>query len=162
LSSCGKAAATEDNVSWIDERLEEKRLWEEHKQIAFVKAGSLFQALWDEIARCATEAAQKGIPAATSTSAGNHLVYLPPKAGVARKEIALTLAKDRTSIAITGSAVKKLEIALSQGDSVCLKYDGKQISVPDAAILLLDPLFFEGLPARPAGGPPPPDPDFIR
>jgi precorrin-2 methylase len=151
-------------VSWIDDRIEEKRLLEEHKQVAFVKAGSLFQALWDEIARCATEAAQKGIPAATSMAAGTHVVYLssPPKAGAARKEIALTLAKDRTSIVITGSAVKKLEIALSQGDSVCLKHDGKQISVPEAAILLLDPFLFEGLPARPAGGPPPPDPDFIR
>jgi hypothetical protein len=141
----------EDKVSWIDERLEEKRLWEERKQIAFVKAGSLFEALWDEIARCATEAAQKGIPAATSMAAGNHVVYLsspPTKAGVARKEITLTLAKDRTSIAIAGSAVKKLEIALSHGDSVCLKHDGNEITVSDAAILLLDPLFFEGLPAR--------------
>jgi len=141
-------------VSWIDERIEEKRRLEERKQIVLVKAGSLFAALWNEIARCVTEAAQKGIPAAISVAAGNHVVYVPSKGGAfARKEITLSLPKDRTSIAIAGSPVRKLDIDRSEGDGdgVGLKRDGKQISIPDAAVLLLDPLIFADLPAHDVG-----------
>jgi len=143
--------------------MEEERLLEERKQIVFVKAGALFEALWNEIVRCVAEAARKKVPVATSIMAGNRLVYVSPSkmTGPVRKEIALSLAKDRTCIAIAGSPVRKLEIDKSESNSVYLKRDGKQISIPDAAIQLLDPLLFGNLPARLEGFSPP-DPDFIR
>jgi len=133
-------------MTWIDERARERKQLEANRQLVFSQADKVFEALWNEIDICIEWAKENRLPVDTNGSPRDRLVLMTGK--TERKELRLTLSKDRHSILVKGSpAITKLMIDVCDGRIVCLKHNDKKIDPPDAAILVLDRFLFPDLPA---------------
>lgn len=138
-------------MSWIDEGLNRKKTADASRDKISANAQNLYETLWKEISRCMNEAKSKGIPTFADHQPGptsyDRGVGLPgpPRHGQSSshaKMLRVILSDDKHTIEITGDS-KPLTLELDLcNDEPCLKHDGKTVSIPEAAQLILEPFFF--------------------
>lgn len=112
------------------------------------RAESVYGALWQEMNRWITEAQQRGIDVQTNGSPYEKSIMLPvrsnpPQALAGSRTLTLTLKKDEHAIMIDGlKNPLGLRLEVFADNTVGLERDGIEISIHDAAILILDPFLF--------------------
>ncbi len=142
-------------MSWIDDRLAERDRRNERAELILSHAEEIFVNLWKEIKRCVEEAKSKGLHVSANGSPNEHVTLIPdpiqpPRAfgeEVSRspvsKRLRVKLEKD-AEITVDGPP-HKIAIDVCEDNAVCLKINGKPISLPNAARAILDPFLFPEL-----------------
>lgn len=120
-------------MSWIDDGLKD----EARKDWAAGNAGAIFEKLWNEIEARTEEGQQKNIRVFTNDDHQIIIPVRPPKAGNPQT-VSVRLSKDRSCIE---AGDVRLDV-VAQDDDLRLMYDGKPVSIADAARLILEPHFF--------------------
>jgi hypothetical protein len=143
-------------MTWINDRMNERAVEARRRNYIADAAENTFNGLWEEVIRCVQEAQSHGIQVGTNGYAYERIVYLssPPTASQAitrRKELRVTLKKDKYLIAISGGIESPFDLVfdLRRDDVVCLKRDGIEVDLESAAQVILDPFLFPDLPALP-------------
>ena len=136
-------------MTWIDDRLEERRKLEHRQQTLQAFGFEAFSDLWSKVAADIAEARQKGIQVSTDGGPNERIVRLaakiePGEDYATPKELTLSLGDD-LRIKIRGATISSLELGTTPEDVVCLIHNGKEISAEDAARLILDPFLFPEL-----------------
>lgn len=138
-------------MSFIDDRLAERKELERRNNLIDEHAIPIYEALWKKIAEHVKEAHEKGLPVLTNGSLQNRIVRMsvdpaPHQSGRRPDEFRLVLKNDR--ISARGDRGLNLEFTLDvcPDGLVCLKAQGMEISVEEAAIRILDPFLFPDLP----------------
>ncbi len=106
------------------------------------QAEDTFQNLWAEILVLVREAQSKGWQLDTNGSPLARTVSMVAHPRP-RNELRITLQKDKQQIAISGiKSPTKLSFAVCEDGVVCLKHDGREVSLRDAARLIIEPFLF--------------------
>lgn len=134
-------------MSWIDDRLSEQKKREEDSALIREHAESIYNDLWNEITGWLKEAKEKGIPVGTNGAPHRRIVWRSRETGGNRIELKINLEKEKGEISISGGGISKLLLSVCDDGVVCLKHDGAQISIHDAAIAILDRFLFPDLPS---------------
>jgi hypothetical protein len=143
-------------VSWMDDRIKERRDKEEREGLIYAHAEEVFDALWEHIKIIIEEAKSKGLPADTNGGPRNRLAYmsvLPQRgqASASRKELHLTLDKNRRGITAKIDATTiNMGIEVNADKIVGLTHKGSEVDAEQMAEMLLDRLLFWDLPPRKA------------
>ena len=138
-------------MSWIDERVEQRRRLTERNKAVAEGAEVLFKDLWEEITAQAKEAQEKSVAVGTSNgSAHERIVWAPNVASLAqptnRRELKISLSKEREQISVSGTEFSMiLSIEVGEDGVVCLKHNGKPVLIQEAARLILDQFLFPEL-----------------
>ena len=115
---------------------------QECDRLIFQNAENIYNLLWKEMTKWIEEAQQRGIDVWTNGSPYERQVGF--KSVIAeQRQLTLALDKERQTIAIGGPRLFfVLQLAVCSDNTVCLKHDGKEIQIGDAAIKILDPFLF--------------------
>jgi len=138
-------------MSWIDERVEQRRRLAERNKALAEGAEVLFNNLWEEITAQAKEAQEKSVAVGTSNgSAHERIVWAPNVSSLAqptnRRELKISLRKEREQIAVSGTEFSMiLSIDVGEDGVVCLKHNGTPVLIQEAARLILDQFLFPEL-----------------
>ena len=138
-------------MSWIDERVEQRRRLAERNKALAEGAEVLFNNLWEEITAQAKEAQEKSVAVGTTNgSVHERLVWAPNVSSLAqptnRRELKISLRKEREQIAVSGTEFSMiLSIDVGEDGVVCLKHNGKPVLIQEAARLILDQFLFPEL-----------------
>src|ERR1051326_5801224 len=94
-------------LTWIEERLADRKLRQERAALIRSHAGALYDALWAAIMEHVEEGKKKGLPLFTNGAVHRRIVRLsvnslPHEAGRAADEFILALAEDKRSISARG------------------------------------------------------------
>jgi hypothetical protein len=140
-------------MSWIDERVEQRRRLVERNKAVAEGAEVLFNDLWEEITAQAKEAHEKFVAVGIDGSAHEKIVWAPNVSSLAqptnRRELKINLHKEREQISISGTEFSMiLTIEVCEDGVVCLKYNGKPVLIQEAARLILDQFLFPELQAK--------------
>ncbi|MGZ6311454.1 MAG: hypothetical protein ACXWOH_12535 [Bdellovibrionota bacterium] len=131
-------------MSWIDDDLAKVKRVHERRTAILQHSRKLYDDLWEELTARLSEAREKGIGSDTNGSPSERVIII--KAGE-WKEIHFALSQSLSSIAISGDKSQAFEIDTDKDNVVCLTHNGKVVSIPDAARLILEPLIFPELAA---------------
>lgn len=137
-------------MSWIDERVEQRRRLAERNKAVGEGAEVLFNDLWEEITAQTKEAQEKSVAVGTSGSAHERIVWAPNVSSLAqptnRRELKISLRKEREQISVSGTEFSMiLSIDVGEDGVVCLKHNGKPVLIQEAARLILDQFLFPEL-----------------
>jgi hypothetical protein len=142
-------------MTWLDECLIEQEKLRKRKQFISARADEVFDSLWEAIKRLIGEAKQKLKGFTLSTNGGPEArvveltkVPLNSQSGYFPKKLAINLAKDKSAVSVVipdGGGSVQLILDICEDNVVCLKHEGEQISINDAAILALGPFLFPEL-----------------
>lgn len=100
-------------------------------------AERVYGLLWEEMTGSIKEAIQRGIDVHTNGTPYERLVVCPPRT------LTLTLKKESHLISVSGLRTPiELQLDVCSDNRVCLKRDGEETDIHDAAVLLLDPFLF--------------------
>jgi hypothetical protein len=137
-------------MSWIDERVEQRRRLTERNKALAEGAEVLFNDLWEEIDTQTKEAREKSVAVGTNGSAHERIVWAPNVASLAqptnRRELKINLRKEREQISVSGTEFSlNLSIDVGEDGVICLKHNGKRVQVQEAARLILDQFLFPEL-----------------
>ena len=148
------ASGRRGSMSWIEDRLRERRERERKNQIIAKGCEPLFNDLWDEIVTLCREAESKGIRVTTNGSPFEREVWISDSllaGGGAPTKRGVKILLDKKNKTITARRDQK-EVGFSidtRTDGVlCLKYDSKEVGIQKAAEMILDPFFFPELPMK--------------
>jgi len=124
-------------MSWIDERLAQRKALNERNQLLDEHAAEIYAAIWKEMMTFVEEAKSKGFTdlLPNGTAQNRRLILGNPDHN---RTIMLTMTDKRV---IRGGSLS-FELDICDGGIVCLKHDGEQVSERDAARLILDPFLF--------------------
>ena len=134
-------------MSWIDERVEQRRRLAERNKAVAEAAEVLFNDLWQEITAQAKEAQEKSVAVGTDGSAHERIVWAPNVASLAqpmnRRELKISLRKEIEQISVSGTEFSmNLSVAVGEDGVVCLKHNGEPVLIQEAARLILDQFLF--------------------
>lgn len=137
-------------MSWIDERVEQRRRLTERNKAVAEGAEVLFHDLWEEIAAQTKEAHDKFVQVGTNGSAYERIVWTPNVPSLAqptnRRELRINLHKEREEISISATEFSlNLSIDVCEDGVICLKHNGKRVLIQEAARLILDQFLFPEL-----------------
>ena len=137
-------------MSWIDERVEQRRKLTERNRAVAEGAEVLFKALWEEISLQTKEAHEKSVPCGINGSGHERIVWTPNVSSLAqptnRRELKINLLKEREQISVSGTEFSLiLSIDVGVDGVVCLKHNGKPVLMQEAARLILDQFLFPDL-----------------
>jgi hypothetical protein len=138
------------SMSWLDDRIQQDREREESVRSISNDAPNLYVSLWSAIVEVVEEAKSKQIPISTNGTEIDRIVSLsvkprPDESHRSPKQIHLKLAKDNLSINVSGDISVIFSIDVCPDMIVCLKENGKQVSLRDAAKRVLDQFLFPHL-----------------
>jgi hypothetical protein len=127
-------------MSWVHDRLHAG------KESRLVSSSNLYNELWDEISARVAEAQDGGMPVSTNGSSYERVVVYGSSSTLPYRkprQLTITLARDKSEI-VADSNSDSLDIPIEVGaDGVAyLKHRGKQLSIPQAAKLILEPFLF--------------------
>jgi hypothetical protein len=131
------------DMSWIEDRLKERKT--ESDRIAKIAPYTeiMYGNLWNEVIRCVTEAQSAGFRLFTNETTFERILRLTKLPSGNLKELIITLNRQqRTILVVAPSRRVEFGMDLCPDGVVCLQHDGKEIMIPDAAKLILDPFFF--------------------
>ncbi|MGD0129169.1 MAG: hypothetical protein ABSF46_27910 [Terriglobia bacterium] len=134
-------------MSWIDERVQQRRRLAERNKAVAEAAEVLFNDLWQEITAQAKEAQEKSVAVGTDGSAHERIVWAPNVASLAqpmnRRELKISLRKEIEQISVSGTEFSmNLSVAVGEDGVVCLKHNGEPVLIQEAARLILDQFLF--------------------
>jgi len=135
-------------MSWLDEKLAERKATQEKRALIQAEAVNIYQALWDEIVQITDEAKQKGFDVSRNGCLQDRIVRrsVPPPLGRRTQrplEFHLVLSQDKTLIETTGDCEVQFFLDLCHDGIVCLRDKlGKEVTPQRAAISILDPFLF--------------------
>ena len=134
-------------MSWIDERVQQRRRLAERNKAVAEAAEVLFNDLWQEITAQAKEAQEKSVAVGTDGSAHERIVWAPNVASLAqpmnRRELKISLRKEIEQISVSGTEFSmNLSVAVGEDGVVCLKHNGTPVLIQEAARLILDQFLF--------------------
>jgi hypothetical protein len=134
-------------MSWIDERVQQRRRLAERNKAVAEAAEVLFNDLWEEITAQAKEAQEKSVAVGTDGSAHERIVWAPNVASLAqpmnRRELKISLRKEIEQISVSGTEFSmNLSVAIREDGVVCLKHNGEPVLIQEAARLILDQFLF--------------------
>ena len=137
-------------MSWIDERVQQRRRLAERNKAVAEAAEVLFNDLWQEITAQAKEAQEKSVAVGTDGSAHERIVWAPNVASLAqpmnRRELKISLRKEIEQISVSGTEFSmNLSVAVGEDGVVCLKHNGEPVLIQEAARLILDQFLFPEL-----------------
>jgi hypothetical protein len=142
-------------MSWIDDRVEQRRKVTERNKAVAERAEVLFNDLWEEIAAQTKEAHEKFVAVGINGvgingSAHERIVWAPNVSSLAqptnRRELKIHLSKEREQISVSGTEFSmNLSIDVGEDGVVCLKHNGKPVLIKEAARLILDQFLFPEL-----------------
>jgi len=134
-------------MTWIDDRIESQKQSQARRDKIYTEADGLFETLRQEIAAMVAEASKKGLPSKCEKGpddANGRPSIRITKAAVAGQSrlptLDVKLSKDKSAIEINPSRIKLAVEVCDTG--ICVKHDGQQISIANAAERILDPFFF--------------------
>lgn len=134
-------------MTWIDRRIADLEALKTRRSMIREHALEIYEALWKEITEHLAEAKAKGFPVSTNGAPRKRLISLLKQnlsGDSFELEVSLVDGKDR--IRASGDRVDLfLDLDLCPDNVVCLKLAGRQISIEDAAIRILDPFLFPQL-----------------
>jgi hypothetical protein len=143
----------DNGMSWLDDRLaEETALRSRHAAIT-AEATKVYDALWEQIMEFIEEGRKKSINLLTNASPYERIVRSPVmplsrESGHAAKELRLKLAKEKTSIVVSGAVRLQFDLDVGADGVVCLKIGSEPVSIERAAVKVLDPFIFPDLPRK--------------
>jgi hypothetical protein len=135
-------------MSWIDDRLSEKKALEERSMRIYSEAPRIHGELWKEIVVQINEAKGKGFEKILMMQPEEILLPVNPEAGqtsAAPRTLSLHLKRDHTAIT---AKISGTELALPlevESGRVVMKHEGKTLSVQNAAVVILDRFLFPDL-----------------
>ncbi|SPE34140.1 hypothetical protein SBA2_860010 [Acidobacteriia bacterium SbA2] len=134
-------------MSWIDERVQQRRRLAERNKAVAEAAEVLFNDLWVEITAQAKEAQEKSVAVGTDGSAHERIVWAPNVASLAqpmnRRELKISLRKEVEQISVSGTEFSmNLSVTVGEDGVVCLKHNGEPVLIQEAARLILDQFLF--------------------
>lgn len=140
-------------MNWIDDRVAERESITRRNQLIKASAEKVFNTLWEEIEKWLAEARNKGgFLIHTNGTLYERMIFAsisPPPSEPSRnpKRLTVKLTKDKSAIVAIefGVSPVKLLLDVRPNDVVCLKHNDKQVSMSEAAILVLDPFLFPEL-----------------
>jgi hypothetical protein len=153
----------EDNMGWIDSGLTERAKLEEERTRIEKAFDGVWDGLWREITKHIEAYREKGGSESVATGGGyeDREVSVPNPglvvSGIAhgtKRRVTLRQGKDKTSISaefeVDQKPVKadslRLDIKVCRFGVVCLMQGDKELTLEQAAILVLDPILFPDLP----------------
>ena len=130
-------------MSWIDERLAERKALAERNRLLDDHAVSIYTAVWDEMMKLVEEAKTKGFALfPRGTLQKRHILWAVPSND---RTLNFTMV-DKRQICATGDGVDLLfELDICDGGVVCLKHKSTQVSEQETTRLILDPCLFPEL-----------------
>jgi hypothetical protein len=142
-------------MSWVDDRLDNQKRSEKERALISIHAEKVYNDLWKEISDRVDDAKKRGKPAETNGSpyertvlmgAGNIYQTRPEDS----RQLTITLARTEGKIIALDSDGNSLDIELmvSEGDIVRPKHQGRTLTIPEAAKLILEPFLFPPMPNR--------------
>lgn len=139
-------------MSFIDDGIEQRKTISERKYLIDLHASKIYEELWSKITGYINEANQKGFYLYTNGSLHDRTVGLrtPPVGRALSKEervFKLTLSGEQISAKeSTNKGVScTLRLDVCPDGIVCLKMSESQVSVDDAAIMILKKFIFPEL-----------------
>jgi hypothetical protein len=132
-------------MTWIDTRIAELEKRKKRDNLAFQGAENIFRDLWSEIVRSVEEANTKGFVLRTNDSSffDREISSLPGRSSSTSAVLHIKLAREKGVISADGPGVSiQFMLDTRSDDVVCLKHDGREILIKDAAIAILDPFLF--------------------
>jgi hypothetical protein len=137
-------------MTWIDTRMADLEAWRKRNSTIRAHAADIYEALWKEIVEHLDEAKQKGFPLSTNGASRKRVVSLEKDNKPGQHwELDVILVDPKDRIRAKGDRVDLfLDLDICPDGVVCLKLDGKQISLEEAAIRILDPFLFPQLNGR--------------
>jgi hypothetical protein len=132
-------------MSWIDERLAERKALAEYNRLLDDHAVGIYTAVWNEMMTFVEEAKTKGFAnLLTNGSLQNRRLILAVPGN--DKTLSLTMTDKRTIRANSPGKEVRFDLDICDGGIVCLKHADEQVSEQEAAKLILDPFLFPDLP----------------
>lgn len=134
-------------MSWMDDRLGERKVLEEREQRIFAEAPRLHGELWKEILKQIEEAKTKGFKI-LMVDPDEIVLPVNPSPGprsVNPRKLRLNLKKDHSVLVANmtgGDATFTIDL---YNNEVVLKHEDKVLSVSEATILVLDRFLFPEL-----------------
>lgn len=137
-------------MNWIEDRVAERESIARRNQLIKASAEKFFNSLWEEIEQWLVEARDKGgFLIHTNGTPYERMIFAsisPPPSQPSRnpKTLTVKLTKDKSAIVASEFGVPPVKLLLDvcPNDLVCLKHNDKQVSMSEAAILVLDPFLF--------------------
>lgn len=133
-------------MSWVDDRSNEEAKAEENRSKIGLYGDKLYEELWEEIADRVADARKRNLPYTTNGSAYERAVIkLTPRNHPPGEVDRMTVSLDRGEWKILVESDERnltITMGLCKDEVVCLKHDGRTLSVPDAARLILEPFIF--------------------
>jgi hypothetical protein len=136
-------------MTWIDDRLSERKAEEVRRSRIFSEAPRLHGELWREIIIQIDEARKKGFGKILIPSPGSEILLpvepAPGSHSASPRKLSLELKKDHSAIvAKIGDGDLTLPVE-ADSDRVVLKYEGNTLTVSNAATVVLDQFLFPEL-----------------
>jgi hypothetical protein len=139
-------------MSWVHDRLNnEERARKEAAKIR-LHADSLYGELWREIAARVEDAKSKLVVSTNGSEYRRVVLRGGAVTGAYHQpdKLIISLADDKQTLLIQfvdeyesdPVTVREIPLGVCDGDIVCLMHDGRQLSIPEAAKLILEPFLF--------------------
>jgi hypothetical protein len=132
-------------MSWLDDQIREDEERQTQETAIAREAPKIYQVLWDGLIQIVNEAKKKGFvlkPTGSNMERSIQLVYdneNPRRMNLVSRD-KRTLTAD-----ISGGRTIKFSFAICEDGVVCLKNEGKPISIEDAAHAIMKPFLFPDL-----------------
>lgn len=135
-------------MTWIEKRVADLKNLEERRASIREHATTVYESLWSELLKHVDDANQHGLDVTTNGSARRKIIKLKKQnlSGMWWElEFKLSDAKDRITVRGDRCGDVQFLFDLRPDNVVCLKVNGKEISIEEAAIAILDPFLFPQL-----------------
>lgn len=133
-------------MSWVDDRLKRQERTEAERAFISVHAATLYDELWEEVSNRVDDARKGGMLVSTNGSAYQRAVLLGAPANRAYREpeqLVIALARDTWEIVAEAETVHiKIPLGVCTDGVVCLKHEGRRLTIHDAAKMILEPFLF--------------------
>lgn len=133
-------------MSWVDDRSDEESKAKEDRAKIALYGEKLYEELWKEITNRVEDARNHNLPYSTNGSAYERTISRNTPGNRPFKELGrMTVSLDREEWKILVESDERslsIDMALCKDEVVCLKHEGRALSVPEAARLVLEPFIF--------------------
>ena len=118
----------------------EREKIQNRRNLILQHAERIYGLLWREMNRWIEEGQERGLKIETNGSPFDKCVIVPNSKS---RTLTLSLNKERHAISVSGlKAPLELLLNVCPDNTVCLKYEGAEIDIDKAAVLILDPFLF--------------------
>jgi hypothetical protein len=130
-------------MTWLDDADKELKAIKDRKRLIAEQQNETYESLWRELKTHFDEAKGKSFPELFingqqfSRSIKLPVDPIPPAQQSSPREVIIALSKTEHAIVVSGAVTLRLDIDVCDNGVVCLKQDGNEMQVEDAAIAIL-------------------------